>query len=110
MPRFPLLLAALLLLPSGSANQQGVSRQKPVGIPAADEQMGGQAAEPSLPTPRRQINKDQVTQEAAELRKLADTVPDGIHQVTEGQLPKDLSENLKRIEKLAKHLRSEISP
>jgi hypothetical protein len=30
--------------------------------------------------------------------------------VTAGQLPKDLTENLKRIERLAKHLRSEVSP
>ena len=36
--------------------------------------------------------------------------PRQIDQVTKGQLPKDLSENLKRIEKLAKQLRSQIVP
>jgi hypothetical protein len=30
--------------------------------------------------------------------------------VTKGQLPKDLGDNLKRIEKLAKHLHGEIIP
>jgi hypothetical protein len=33
-----------------------------------------------------------------------------VEQVTHGQLPKDLSEQLKQIEKLAKHLRGEINP
>ena len=36
--------------------------------------------------------------------------PRQIDQVTKGQLPKDLSDNLKRIEKLAKQLRSQIIP
>jgi hypothetical protein len=30
--------------------------------------------------------------------------------VAEGKLPKDLGDQLKRIEKLAKHLRSEVTP
>jgi len=47
--------------------------------------------------------------EAAELSRLANLVPPQIDQVKKGQLPKDLSENLKRIEKLAKHLRSQLS-
>jgi hypothetical protein len=33
-----------------------------------------------------------------------------MEQVNKGQLPKDLTEDLKKIEKLAKHLRSEVSP
>jgi len=51
-----------------------------------------------------------VKQEAEELRKLANALPDQIQQVSNNQLPKDLSDNLKRIEKLAKHLRSELTP
>jgi prefoldin subunit 5 len=58
----------------------------------------------------RQINIDQVNAETQELRRLADGLPLQIDQVTKGQMPKDLAENLKRIEKLAKHLRSEITP
>ena len=41
---------------------------------------------------------------------LADSLPDQIQQVSNNQLPKDLSDNLKRIERLAKHLRSEVVP
>jgi hypothetical protein len=44
----------------------------------------------------RKINVDQVKQEAEELRNLADTVPAQIQQVTNNQLPKDLTANLKR--------------
>jgi prefoldin subunit 5 len=58
----------------------------------------------------RKIDVEQVKQEADELKKLADGVPAQIEQVTKNQYPKDLNENLKRIEKLAKHLRSEITP
>jgi hypothetical protein len=58
----------------------------------------------------RKVNVEQVKQEADELRKLADGVPAQIEQVTKNQLPKDLAENLKRIERLAKHLRNEVTP
>jgi hypothetical protein len=52
----------------------------------------------------------QLRQEAAELAKLAQGVPQQIDQVAHGQLPKDLNGNLKQIEKLAKRLRSELTP
>ena len=49
-------------------------------------------------------------QEAEELRTLANALPAQIDQVTNNQVPKDLSDNLKKIEKLAKHLRAEVTP
>jgi hypothetical protein len=58
----------------------------------------------------RPINIDQVNAETQELRRLADGLPLQIDQVTKGQMPKDLAGNLKRIEQLAKHLGSEITP
>jgi hypothetical protein len=58
----------------------------------------------------RKMNVDQVKQEADELKKLADGVPAQIEQVTKNQYPKDLTDNLKRIERLAKHLRTEVTP
>lgn len=58
----------------------------------------------------RKINVEQVKKEADELKTLADGVPSQIEQVTKNQYPKDLTENLKRIERLAKHLRSEVTP
>ena len=41
---------------------------------------------------------------------LAQTVPLDVDQVNQGLLPKDASEKRKRIEKLAKRLRSELAP
>jgi hypothetical protein len=46
---------------------------------------------------------------AQELVKLADQVPDEIHQVSQNVLPNDLIPKLKRIEKLAKQLRKQVA-
>jgi len=52
----------------------------------------------------------QLEREARELSDLAKSVPLDIEQVKQGLLPKDTVEKLKRIEKLAKHLRGELAP
>ncbi len=101
-------LSAFLLLPNPMVSQSG-GRAKPPGIVMADT-MSNQPVEPPLEARNHQINIDQVNAETQELRRLADGLPLQIDQVTKGQMPKDLAENLKRIEKLAKHLRSEITP
>ena len=49
-------------------------------------------------------------QEAEELAKLAQLVPSEVDGANAGRLPKDLSEQLKKIEKLSKNLRRELSP
>ena len=103
-----LCLSAFLLLPNPMVSQSG-GRAKPPGIATADT-MANQPLEAPLESRSHQINFDQVTAETQELRRLADGLPLQIDQVTKGQMPKDLGENLKRIEKLAKHLRSEITP
>jgi len=103
-----LCLSALLLLPNPMVSQSG-GRAKPPGIATADT-MANQPLEAPLESRSHQINIDQVNAETQELRRLADGLPLQIDQVTKGQMPKDLAENLKRIEKLAKHLRSEITP
>jgi hypothetical protein len=46
---------------------------------------------------------------AEELANLAQSIPPDVDQTTKGILPKDLEQKLKRIEKLAKQLRSGIS-
>jgi hypothetical protein len=48
--------------------------------------------------------------EAEELAQLSAGIPPRVNLVAEGRLPKDLGDQLKRIEKLAKHLRSEVTP
>jgi hypothetical protein len=103
-----LCLSAFLLLPNPMVSQSG-GRAKPPGIATADT-MANQPLEAPLESRSHQINFDQVNAETQELRRLADGLPLQIDQVTKGQIPKDLGENLKRIEKLAKHLRSEITP
>jgi hypothetical protein len=71
---------------------------------------GSQSVEKPMEIRNKTFDVAQVKQEADELRKLADVLPDQIQQVSNNQLPKDLSDNLKRIERLAKHLRSEVVP
>ena len=59
---------------------------------------------------RLRIDRLQIQTEAREISELAQTVPLDIDHVNRGMLPKDVIEKLKRIEKLAKHLRAEIAP
>ena len=110
MRQFPLwlcTLALLLLIVTVSATVG--QRAKPPGIVTADQQ-SNQSLEPPMGIRSRKMNVDQVKQEADELRKLADGVPAQIELVTKNQYPKDLADNLKRIERLAKHLRTEVTP
>ena len=60
------------------------------------------AAIPSAPDPAK------LKQEADELAQISAGVPSDLARVAHGQLPKDLADKLKRIEKLAKHLRNEL--
>ena len=102
MRQFPLWLCLLLTLPLSQ-------HPKPPGITTADQQ-SNQGLEPPMAPRQQKINVEQMKQEAEELKKLADGVPPQIEMVTKNQYPKDLSDNLKRIERLAKHLRSEVTP
>jgi len=49
-------------------------------------------------------------QDADQLAKLAQTIPSDVLRIQGGVLPKDMSEKLKQIEKLSKHLRTQIMP
>jgi hypothetical protein len=64
---------------------------------------------PSLATKRR-VDMTQLRADSQELSKLAATIPEQVNLVGKGELPKDLIDNLRKIEKLSKHLRTEISP
>lgn len=52
----------------------------------------------------------QLQREAREMLDLSQSVLYDIDSVSHGLLPKDLNDKLKRIEKLSKHLRSEVGP
>jgi hypothetical protein len=47
--------------------------------------------------------------DAKELAELSASIPADVKRVNRGLLPKDLVEKLKRVEKLSKHLRSELT-
>jgi hypothetical protein len=88
--------------------EQG-SRPIPPGLREADKQTNSPLEPPATPKPPK-VDPKKLQEEADELAKLSAAVPPQVAQVTQGQLPKDLSDQLKRIEKLAKHLRGEIYP
>jgi hypothetical protein len=58
---------------------------------------------------RQPVDSAQLQRDAKELASLAQLIPSEVEQVEKGRLPKDLDEQLKRIEKLSKQLRREIS-
>ena len=64
------------------------------------------------PNPEGKIKLDpvQMQSEARELLELTQSLQSDIDSVNHGVLPKDTIGKLKRIEKLAKHLRGEIAP
>ena len=68
------------------------------------------AEAPPPPPQANPLNKQQLDHEAAELSSLAQSIPLAINSVTRGTLPKDLLGKLKRIEKLSKQLRSQLTP
>lgn len=60
--------------------------------------------------PKLRVDPLQLQREARELSDLAKSIPADMDQVNHGLLPKDTIEKLKRIEKLSKHLRSQVQP
>jgi hypothetical protein len=102
-------LLGLLFLATTVVQPQSSRGLRPPGITDGQRQID-QPLEPPLEQRSHEFNLDQVNAETRELRRLADGLPPQIDQVAKGQLPKDLAENLKKIEKLAKHIRGEITP
>jgi hypothetical protein len=99
-----LLLAFLL-----SASFAWGQRVRPAGQHQADDAEA--QFEKSIPPPVHQpqrLDFTRVRQNANELASLAQTIPTDVDQTTKGILPKDLNAKLKRIEKLAKQLRSQM--
>lgn len=61
------------------------------------------------PVSRPRVDSARIRSEADEIARLAKSVPAQVSQTEHGVLPKDLSQNLKQIEKLAKRLRRELN-
>lgn len=58
----------------------------------------------------KHLNLEQLQREADDLARTAQTIPSDVASVRKGMLPKDVIEKLKQIEKLSKHLRTELNP
>lgn len=58
----------------------------------------------------RHLDIGQLKSDAQELVKMASAVSDQIGHLSNDQAPKELVENLKKVEKLSKHMRGEVSP
>jgi len=105
----PLTFLIALSISTSLAAAQG--RPYPPSLRQA-EQADAQSQN-NVPPPLNQrpgVNLAKIKQNADELAALAQSVPSEVDQTAKGMLPKDLSDKLKRIEKLAKQLRSQITP
>ncbi len=81
----------------------------PPGIREADK-LPGPADVPPLNQPSTVHPAPQLLREQARLlAELAQSIPADVSQFNNGTLPKDISEKLKRIEKLSKTLRGELT-
>jgi hypothetical protein len=103
--RTSILLFALLL----STSPLSAQRVRPAGQHQAS--LAESHFDKSIPPPSHQrptVDPTKLRQDANELANLAQSIPPAVDQTTKGILPKDLDERLKRIEKLAKQLRSKI--
>lgn len=101
-----LLIVAVLV--SFASPFQG-SKPIPPGIREADK-LPGPADVPPINQPRSsRPSPDVMREQARELALLAQTIPADVSQISNGTLPKDMGEKLKRIEKLSKTLRGELT-
>jgi hypothetical protein len=100
------ILLGIVFSASAMLAQQPVER----GVDQAERAEAQNQKQIPPPTNQRStVDLEKLRQNADELATLAQSVPTEVDQTTKGVLPKDLSEKLKRIEKLAKQLRSQIS-
>ncbi len=82
---------------------------RPVG-PREREHFPGEPSDVQ-PMPRKKpLNMVAVRKEANELADVAGKVPGQVDMLSKNTLPKDLIQQLKQIEKLAKNLRKQIEP
>ena len=100
-----LYIPILLILLSASASPQRPTYPKVP--PPMDPDSAGPPAPPAT-FPRR-IDLQQLQKEADDLALTAQTIPGDVASVRKGMLPKDIIPKLKQIEKLSKHLRTQLN-
>jgi hypothetical protein len=103
MKGLALLFCTLLCLgPQGTQVRESAGKQE-----VEKHQM---VLERPAPPQAQKLDPAKLREEADELAKLARLVPQDMGQITQGKMPKDAIDRLKRIEKISKHLRSELVP
>lgn len=109
--KFTLLTLLFALAYTASTAPAQTARPIPPGIRQAEQSDAQREKDiPPPMSPRRTVDLAQLKRDADELAALAQSVPAQVDQTSTGVLPKDLADKLKRIEKLAKHLRGELNP
>jgi hypothetical protein len=106
---FQLLPLFVTFLFCGSLDYGQGGRPIPPGVREADKQSNSRL-DPPAKFKQKPVDPAALKREADELAKLSAAIPGQLDQVSQGQMPKDLADQLKKIEKLAKHLRSEVAP
>jgi hypothetical protein len=101
-----IVLVALTFAPSGFVQ---TAKPIPPGIREVDKMPGPADVAPLNQSESNHPSPQMMRDQARELATLAGTIPGDVSQFTNGSLPKDMSEKLKRIEKLSKALRGELS-
>ena len=102
-----LVLASVL---SSALVMGGQFHPFPPGMREADKLANRPETPPQVTAKRQPAHPAQLQRDAKELASLAQLIPSEVEQLQTGRLPKDLDSQLKRIEKLSKHLRRETSP
>jgi hypothetical protein len=99
------LLLCLLLCLGSSASQTGV--RESAGKQEVEKHP--LVLEPPLPPQAQKLDPVKLREEADNLAKLAQSVPADVSQIVQGKMPKDAIDRLKRIEKISKQLRGELT-
>ena len=106
----PSLLGLALLLLGLQPQQFPPLTTNPSPHPAVERRLP--IDQPEVVTPRgarRHADPAKLASNAQQLAKLADEIPSLVGQANKGVLFKDLNERLKRIERLSKQLRRDLS-
>jgi len=104
----PVLVLCLLgVLSFGtSAGQQ---RESPGKLEIAKHPLILEPPPPPPPQSQHKIDVDKLHEEANEIEKLALAVTADVGQITQGKMPQGAIDRLKRIEKLSKELRTQMT-
>lgn len=98
-----LLCGSLVAQSPQSVSDAAIRREQ-----ARERALAAGITSPSRPGPARRVDAIQLRHDADELARLEQTIQAEIAEAQRGVVPKDLSANLKKIQKLSKRLRGEL--